>query len=376
MRIALFVTEDWYLRSHRLPLVEAAVARGHDVLALTRLSRYGHEIRSIGAEVVHVNLDRSGLNPIRETRAISEIVAALGRFRPDVLHNVALKPIIYGSVAAQVLRLPVVVNAVAGMGSLFLPPNGNYLSAVAHHAVRTAFRAALRGKRSHVIVQNADDRAFVESFGIATEDVSVIAGAGVDLRTFAFHPPPSGEPVQIRYFGRLLQSKGLVELHEASRMLREEGLPVVTELFGDRDPHNPGCIDASLLAAWDREEGFNVRGPTQDVVTEMAASHVVVLPSYREGLPKALAEAAATGRPLVATDVPGCREVVRDGVNGFLVPPRDPVALASALRKLVSDRAARTSMGAKSRAIAEARFGQDTVLNATFDLYSALSRVP
>ncbi|MEA3077478.1 MAG: hypothetical protein QOF60_2386 [Actinomycetota bacterium] len=364
VRVALFITEDWYACSHRLPLIEGAVAAGHQVLLLTHVADHRHQLEQAGAIVEPIPLERSGTRPAKEAKAMVAVIAALRRFRPHVLHNVALKPVVYGTSAAHIARVPAVVNAMAGLGALFIEGDRQ-----THGNLRRALGWALRTRRSWVLVQNKDDALALGSLGVRPDRITVIRGSGVDLTRFAPVPEPVGPEAVVRFFGRLLWDKGVGELHEAARLLRRDGSPVRVELVGGRDPHNPACVDEATVERW-RDEGIlGLHGLVADVRPLVEGANVVVLPSYREGLPKALLEGAAAGRALVATDVPGCREVVRHEDNGLLVPARDASALAFAIDRLARDPVRRSAMGQRSRELAEAHFGVDGVVSRTLELY-------
>lgn len=372
MKIALFVTEDWYVCSHRLPVIREAVARGHDVVVLTRVDRHREPIEAAGARLVPVTMNRSGWNPVAEQRLLREVRRALLDHRPDVLHNVALKPVIYGTTAARLARTPVVLNALAGLGALFLTNEG---AGVLRQALRAALTRALRARGVSVLVQNADDADIVHGLGVGDANVTVIRGSGVDLTRFCVRPAPAEPPLRVLFVGRLLYDKGVEDLYEASRRLRTERpeLQVSVELAGDRDPHNPACVETDTLARWSATGDVTFLGAREDIPDLVAGSHVVVLPSYREGLPKALLEAAACGRPMVATDVPGCREVVLPGETGVLVPPRRPDLLATAIGDLAVDPDLRRRMGDAARKLAEDQFSDVAVAAQTVNLYEQLA---
>ena len=365
MRVALLVTEDWYLCSHRLPVVRAAVAAGHEVLVLTNVVDHAEPILATDAGLVPIPLVRNSANPLVELKAVWSIVRTLRRFRPDVVHNVALKPILYGTFGARIAGARLVVNALAGLGDLFMREDRG----LARRVLRLAVARSLRGKRTRVLVQNPEDAAIVEELGVDPSRIDMIRGSGVALDEFVASPPPDVSPIEVLFVGRLLESKGLHELHEAAVQLRASGLPIEISVAGDRDPHNPGCIDEATLSSWAADGAMRMLGRRDDVAELLRRAHLVVLPSYREGVPKSLLEGAAAGRPLIATDVPGNREVVRHGDNGLLIPVRDPGALAAAIEELAGDPERRIAMGHASRTLAEAEFSDDAVARATLAIY-------
>lgn len=340
------------------------MASGHEVLLLTHVDKYRQELEAAGAAVVAVPLERSASSPVGEARAIVAVTRALRSFRPDVLHNVALKPVLYGTAAAAAAGVPAVVNAMAGLGALFIDNASR-----SRKALLAVLARALRSPRSWVLVQNPDDRDVVRRLGARTERMTLIRGSGVDTARFHLVPEPTGPEVVVRFFGRLLWDKGLGELHQAALALRAGGTLVRVELVGSRDEHNPACIDEATIAEWRAEGAVRLHGQIDDVRSLIEGSNIVVLPSYREGLPKALLEGAAVGRALVATDVPGCREVVAHEENGLLVPPRDSRALADALDQLARRPERRLEMGLRSREMVEREFEVSKVVSQTLQLY-------
>lgn len=365
------VTEDWYFWSHRLPMARAARAAGFAVAVACRVDRHRARIEAAGIRVIPLTrLTRRGTNPLAEMRAIAELVALYRRERPRVVHHVAMKPVVYGALAARLARVPGIVNALAGLGFVFTAESVK--ARLLRPLVVMAFRVLLNRRGSRLLVQNADDRGlFVQRGLVSAERVTLIPGSGVNTAAFAPSPEPAGEPVAL-CVARLLWDKGIGELVGAARILRARGAPLTIRVAGDPDPANPRSIPQDTLQAWTAEGIVEFLGRREDIAALTAASHIAVLPSYREGMPKALLEAAACGRPLVATDVPGCRALVRDGVNGLLVPPRDPVALADALEKLARDPGLRARLGAQARRDAEEIYSEDAVEDAAAALYRAL----
>lgn len=363
-RLLFLVTEDWYFASHRLHLARAAVAAGYQVAVATRLSTQAERLRAAGIEVIPFELARRAGNPLAEAWALSRL---LRRWRPDILHNVALKPAVVGSLAALLAGVPAVVNAVSGLGYMFI--NRSLRARVLRPLVVAAFRLLLGRRRCRLIVQNVDDQAFFQESGmVPAASIALIRGAGVDVRHFRPAPEPPGPPVAA-LVARLLWDKGVGELVEAARLLKAEGVPLRVALVGQPDPHNPRSIPEETVRAWQAEGVIEWWGHRDDIAAVWAEAAIAVLPSYREGLPKALLEAAACGRPLVTTDVPGCREMVADDDNGLLVPARDAGALAGALRRLADDATLRRRLGGRARARAVDEFSETVVAEQTMALY-------
>lgn len=368
MKLVYFVTEDWYFCSHRLQLAMAAKAAGYDVTVITRVREHQDVIREAGLTLVPFEMARSGMNPLSEFFVIVRLARLYQMLKPDIVHHVAMKPVLYGSLAAKIVGVPRVVNALAGMGWLFTATRGFAL--IVKPVVRGLMRVLLR--RGVVLVQNPDDAAMFLSLGLPSGNICRIAGSGVDLSVYIPVPERDGVPVVVLP-ARLLWDKGVGEFVEAARMLRADGVAARFVLAGEPDEANPASISAEQVDAWVREGCVECRGWIEDMPRLFAEAHVVCLPSYREGLPKALIEASAAGKPIVTTDVPGCREVVRHEDNGFLVPVRDAESLAKALSQLILNPALRKTMGARARERAEAEFGLERIIGQTLALYGEQS---
>ncbi|MCB9626773.1 MAG: glycosyltransferase family 4 protein [Sandaracinaceae bacterium] len=372
----MVIAEDWYFWSHRLHVAQAAQRAGYEVAVATAAGELQGRIEAEGFRYFPIQLDRGSTNPLAEAGSVASVTAVLARFRPDVVHLVAHKLVLYGSIAAALTGAPAVVCAVAGMGYLFM---GDGLKRRAlRGVVQRAYGSLVRrGARVSVILQNPDDQRELAAAGmIDPAQVTMICGSGVDTERFAPAPPPPGVPVVLTH-SRMLVDKGIGEIAEAARILRDRGVPVRFRLVGDPDEQNPSTIPAATLRAWAEEGLVEHLGRRSDIPEQLAACHIACLPSYREGAPLSLIEAAAAGRPLVSTDVPGCREIVRDGDNGFLVPVRDGAALARAIEALATDPALRERMGRRSRERALAEWSRAHVAQATLDVYAAqLARHP
>jgi glycosyltransferase involved in cell wall biosynthesis len=369
-RLLFLVASDWYFCCHRLPLALRMKEAGYEVHVATPPGRFRATIEGAGLRYSEIKMDRQGLNPLADLRTIERLVHLYRSIRPDVVHHVALKPIVYGSTAARITRVPAIVNAMPGMGYVFL--SRQLLSRAIRPGVMAAFKLLVNAPNSRVILQNPDDVERWVSWGVMRRDrIALIRGAGVDTSYFVPTEEPSGTPLVVLP-ARLLYDKGVAEFVEAAKKLRARGVAVRMALVGEGDPGNPASVPAKQLRAWADEgiiELFGWRDDMRDVVAE---ANVVCLPSYGEGLPKALLEAAASARAIVATDVPGCREVVKHGDNGLLVPVRNADALADALESLVRDSALRKRMGARGRARAVDELSADIVAKATMDLYEEL----
>ncbi|MBI1395521.1 MAG: glycosyltransferase [Betaproteobacteria bacterium] len=369
-RLLFLISEDWFFCSHRLPLAVAAREAGYDVTVATRVTDDGDRIRAAGIDLVPLGWSRRGTHPLRELAALREVIRVYRRCRPDIVHHVAIKPVLYGSLAARVARVPFVVNAVAGLGYIFASHDAR--ARLLRPVVRAGFHLLLDRDNARLILQNPDDvEQFTKSGIVDRQRVRLVRGSGVDLRRFTVVPEPPGEPVVVLP-ARMLRDKGVEEFVEAARTLRAEGLRARFVLAGEPDEENPACIAESRLLDWAREGIVEYWGWQEDMVSVFQGANIVCLPSYREGLPKALIEAAACGRAIVTTDVPGCREVVSDGDNGLLVAARDAIGLAAALRRLLRDPVLRGKMARRARERAEAEFSIDYVIRETLAVYRDL----
>ena len=369
-KLLFVITEDWYYWSHRRPLARAAKEAGFDVILATRVDRHRSLIESEGVTVIPLSLRRSGRNPFREIFAVLELLRLYLRERPALVHHVAHKPVLYGSLAARCARVPAVVNALGGLGYAFIAEG--WLARLRRLGLGWAYRFALAGRNSRLILQNQDDASALIRLGTIRPDaVILIRGSGVDLAAFTPSPEPEGIPLVLMP-SRLLWDKGVSEFIGAAGLLRRSGVRARFVLAGELDSDNPAGVPAAAVERWRQEGEVEFWGRREDMPAVFAQSNVVCLPSYREGFPKALLEGAASGRAIVASDVPGCREIVRHGTNGLLVPARDQVALADALRRLIEDPARRKTMGLRSRELAVAEFSDLDAAQQTLGVYRAL----
>jgi glycosyltransferase involved in cell wall biosynthesis len=362
------VAEDWYFCSHRLPLAIAARQQGYEVMLATRVQRHGEIIRDAGIELFPIELARHSHNPVRELSALREIVAVYRKAKPDIAHHVALKPVLYGSIAAALARTPAVVNAIAGLGYVFT--SREVRARLLRPAVGAAYHLLLDRPNSRLILQNPDDmQAFVKRGLIHPNRAALIRGSGVDMQEFTAEPELPGVPLVVLP-ARLLRDKGVVEFVQAARELQQASIKARFALVGTPDPHNPTAISEHQVRSWEQAGIVEWWGWRDDMREVYRQSHIVCLPSYREGLPKALIEAAACGKPIVTCDVPGCREIVTDGDNGLLVPARETTPLAYALRRLIEDPQLRQRMGERSRRRAVETFSIQRVIEDTLAVYA------
>ncbi len=367
-RLVYLVTEDWYFISHRLPMARAARDAGFEVHVATRVDRHAAQIDAEGFHLHPVAWRRGSLNPVALARVVSEVRGLYRRLKPHLAHHVALPAAVVGSLAASGLPIAC-LNAMTGLGTLFIS------DASLHRTVRAALRPALRSlltrPGSVVLVQNRDDEELIAGLGVDRKQIALIAGSGVDIAEMTPAPEPPG-PTVIAFVGRLVESKGIRTLIAAHARLVERGRDIHLLIAGTPDPANPTSISAAEIDGWRTQRNLTYLGFVEDIAALWSKAHIAVLPSHREGLPLSLIQAAACGRPLIATDVPGCRAVARPNVNALLVPRDDVEALAQAIDSLAGDGALRRSFGAASRKLVEQEFSSTRIGTEIVALYRRL----
>lgn len=367
-KLLFFITEDWVFCSHRLPLAIAAHDAGYKVVLVTNVSSHAEEIRQAGIKLIPFNLDRGSMNPFKELATVARLTAIYRQEKPDIVHHVAIKPILYGSIAARLAGVPHIVNALTGMGYLFT--SDHLKTQLLRPFINASFKAVLNNKKSRLIMQNQDDCTMLVHAGMVdAARTRLIRGAGVNTTEYPYSPEPLTGPPRVVLPARMLKDKGVVEFVEAAKILKSRDVDAQFVLVGDTDGHNHAAISVKQLSAWAAEGCVEWWDRRNDMPTVLANAHIVCLPSYREGLPKALLEAASCGRPIVTTDTIGCREVVRDGENGFLVPLRSTVELADALQRLIENPELRQKMGLRGRELVVREFSVEKIIGETLDVY-------
>ena len=369
-KLIFLVTEDWYFCSHRLPVARAARDAGFAVGVATRVRAHGEAILAEGFALHPLAWKRRGDGILGHCRALAEIVRLYRRERPDILYHVALKPVLFGGIAARLAfgrrAMPAILSAVMGLGASAASPGRRW-------ALGRALRLAIGGGR--IIVQNPEDRDALVRFGLDPARIALIRGSGVDTVHFAALPEPEGPDVAVAVVGRMLRSKGVLDAVAAVRALRADGLNIELLLAGAADPDSRDSLSDGELATLAREPGVEWLGHVADVRDVWRRAAIALLPSsYGEGVPKSLLEAASCARPIIASDMPGCREVVAAGETGLLVPAGDVAALAAAIAALVRDPVLRRRMGAAGRARVVGEFAEDAVAEQTVALLRSAAR--
>jgi glycosyltransferase involved in cell wall biosynthesis len=359
-------------RHDRMELCYAARDMGLEVHVAAPAGSASSSITKEGFCFHEIPMSRNGTSLWQEPATILALFRLYRRLRPSLVHHFRLKPVLHGSLAASLAGVPAVVNTLTGLGHVFTEHSER--NVLLRRLISTGCKRAFRHRNLRVIFQNPDDRAvFIRDHIIPADQTAVIKGSGVDISMFVASPEPDGVPVVV-LASRMLWDKGIAQFVEAAEILRAEGVKATFALVGSSDPENPTAIPVEQLQAWKEQGSVEWWGLRKDMPAVLAKSHIVCLPSYREGIPRILIEAAACGRPIVTTDAPGCRELVRPGENGLLVPVQDTAALVIALRTLIENPEMRKSMGRCNRALAVQEFDLELVISQYRTIYQDLLR--
>ena len=367
-KLVYIVNVDWFFISHRMPLALNAIKEGWEVYVLTKDTGNQKVFDVNGITLVDIPFGRTTTNPIADLKCLLALRKELSRIKPDIIHNVTWKGCLWGSLAAIMVGNHRVVNALSGLGSVIIGKG------VINRIMDLLAKVAFKNDYARFIFQNPDDVEWFKSKRIASEDrIYLIKGSGIDLNAYAYQPKEAKGKLKVLFPARMLRDKGLIELIEAMMLLLPKYKDKIELILAG------SCGDANKTSLSEYElkgklvEGYiSWIGNQSDMYPVYVDSDIIVLPSYREGLPKSLIEACAVGRPIVTTDVPGCRECVDDGVNGYLVPVRSVEKLASAIEKLVQSPDDRIKFGKASRVKAEKDFSIEDVVNKTFSIYKIL----
>jgi glycosyltransferase involved in cell wall biosynthesis len=379
---AIFLlASDWYFWAHWHPLALGVQRAGYEVKVVTPPGKYVSDITRVGLTHVPLEMDRQGRNPLADLSTLKALRALFAKEQPDIVHNIALKPILYGTLAAQASdargmapfgksKRVGIVNTMPGMGYVFLNPQ--LLSRSIRPFMQGFFRASLWAKNCRLVLLNRSNRDKWLEWGASPDRTRLIGGAGIALDRFPFSEEGGGVPLVVLP-ARLLFDKGVREFIEAVRMLRARKVQARFALVGEPDLGNPASVTRDDMNGWEKEGLVELFGWRDDMAKVYAEAAIVCLPSYGEGIPQSLVEALACGRPVVASDVPGCHDVVREGDNGLLVPVRTTEPLAAALEKLIGDRETRQKMGKRGRQIAESEYAIAKIVEKHLALYEELT---
>lgn len=370
-RLLFVVAEDYYFVSHRLQLAVAAQEAGYDVSVATHVNRHGKIIRDAGLRLFPVHFNRSGVWPPEELRTIRSLVRIYRSLRPDLVHHVAMKPVIYGAIAARIASTKGIVHALGGVGFLFASEAKR--ARIARLLVRPALKSAFSQPNSRIILQNHYDRQMlVESGLVPAHAIRMIRGAGVDLGLYGLSNVKAQPPLVILP-ARLLWDKGVGQFVKAAKVLKQRGVCARFALVGRPDLKNPSSVSQEHLDRWNSEGIVEIWGWREDMPAVFGQAQIVCLPTYYgEGLPKTLLEAAAVGAAIVTTNIPGCVELIRDGDNGILVSPKDVQGLADALQSLIENIELRSRLGLAARETVREGFTLGQVVAETLDVYAEL----
>ncbi len=371
LRLIYFVTEDWFFCSHFLDRARFAQKAGYVVAVVGCEGIHREKIIKEGFKFYPVSLNRRGVNPISELILIIQIYIIYKTFKPDIVHQIGAKPIIYGTLVTKLVQIKKIVNAPIGLGFVF--SSEKVLARLLRPFVKLAYKIFINPKNCKVIFENLEDQVkFIKWGAVNQQDAVLIPGAGVDLEVF--QPTQSRRTVlTVTLVARMLQDKGVHEFIAAARILKMKGVLARFVLAGAPDPANPTSISENFLLQCQKDGWIEYLGWQDDVVQLLIQSDVICLPSYREGLPKSLIEACASGLPIVTTDTTGCREVVIDGENGFLVPVKSIAPLATAIQKIIDDPTLRLNMGVNGRKRAELLYCTVKIAESTLQVYKEIS---
>lgn len=367
MKLLFIVNVDWFFISHRLPIALAAIENGYEVHLACGITNRKNELEALGIIVHPLSISRSGTSLLKEFKVIKEMNTVVKNVSPDTVHLVTIKGAVYGGLVTRFKKIKVRVASISGLGFVFI--DKGIKARILRFLVTKLYRIALNSPNTKVIFQNENDKSiFIENKIIKPKQSLIIRGSGVNLDTYKYLPEPSGEKV-VMFLARLLKDKGLVEFCEAAKTLKKSGFKGRFVLVGDIDLHNPNSITQTELNNYVSSGYIEHWGYSNNVPEIIAQSHIMVLPSYREGLPKSLIEAAACGRAVITTDVPGCRDAITANETGVLIPIKSSQAIVKAIQTLCDSNDERIAMGKKGRQLAESCFDISDVINIHLKLY-------
>jgi glycosyltransferase involved in cell wall biosynthesis len=369
-KLVFVVTEDWFFASHFLPMARAATEVGLETVVVTRVRDHSSDIEQTGSRVIPFEAERRSLNPLAAGYAVCRLAAILRAEKPDIVHCIALRSILIGGAAALLAGISRRVYALTGLG--LLGARSDALARGARLTLRALIRGPLHTGQTQLLFENPDDPGLL-GLDPSHECVTIVGGAGVDTDSLTASPVVPQPPLKVAVVARMLWSKGIDIAVEATRIARARGAALELSLYGAPDPSNPKCIPERMLQQWNVEPGIVWHGATKNVVSVWRTHHVCCLPSRGgEGLPRTLLEAAACGRAIVTSDVPGCRAFVRDGLEGRVVPPNDPARLADAFTDLAKDPSLVSRMGEAARARVLVGFTEKAVTECVRRLYTRM----
>lgn len=364
MKILFFANTDWYLYNYRIALAKTMKKMGYEVLLISPHGKYVEEFKKEDLQWREFNLNRKGMNPLDEFLTILRLIILLSKEKPDITHFFTIKPVIYGSLAARFCQIPKIINSIPGLGYVFSGKNTTL-----RIFVEALYRFCLH--KTKIIFQNPDDLSyFTQNSIINKKNAFLIPGSGVDIVVFHPTPEPTDVPI-VMLGGRLLRTKGIPEFIEAAHQIKMQGIASRFVIVGEPYPDNPDSIKQEELDPWRNNGTIETWGWHDNMHSVISQASIICLPtSYKEGLPRLLLEAGACGRPVVATNIPGCKMVVRAGENGILIQPGNINELVESLRTLLQDSNLRKLMGDKGREIVVNEFSVENIIKKTIEVYN------
>lgn len=373
MKILYVVNVDWFFISHRLPLALEAQNRGYEVYVLASDTGAGEKLKKYNIHFIPWNITRSGTKPYKELIALLHLLKVLKNIKPALVHNVGLKSVIYGSIISKLLKKPY-VNALAGMGFTFTA--NTFKAKIIRASIKPFFKVLFNSAKCKLILQNEDDKKwFIDEKYILPQNLELIKGSGVNLKDFYFSPEPQVKCPIICLPARMLWDKGVGEFVEAIKIIKSKGIDIRGVLLGGLDTENPAYIEEKYILTWVSEGIIEWWGHQTNMAKKISEVNIIVLPSYKEGLPKVLLEASAIGRAIITTDVVGCREVVKNNETGILVPPKNAIKIAEAIEFLLQNEEIRQELIKNSYERVKQEFTIETVIEKTFNLYKMILTV-
>ena len=370
MKIVYIVNVDWFFISHRLPIALEAIAQGHQVYIFAKDTGKMDYLNSLGINICPINLERGSVNPLQTLKLLVDLKRKFRIIQPDIVHLVTIKPVLIGGLAAILEKVPSIVYAISGLGFIFT--NTMLKAKILRLGIIPLYRLALSAKNKKVIVQNLDDLRILRQYITIPESQTVlISGSGVDLKQFDFQTLPLKNKI-VMMACRLLADKGVYEFHKSALILKENYPDLRFVLVGRIDPDNPASLTEQELNEWVKKGDLEWWGHKSNMAEILSQATIVVLPSYREGMPKVLLEAQALGRPIVTTDVPGCREAIENGKTGFLAKVKDEQSLANAIENLITNDKLCLEFSRNARTLAEQKFDVEQVVKTHMNIYENL----
>ena len=368
-KLLFIVNVDWFFISHRLPIALTAKEKGYEVHIACAMTDKQDYLNNLGLVTHSLNLSRGSTGIRQELKSYNDIKNILKTIQPDIIHFVTIKPVLYGGIASRFMHLKNRVFAISGLGYVFT--SNSLKTTILRLLIVQLYKIALGGSNLKVIVQNLNDKEILTKNKIVQDKfITLIRGSGVDINHYTYEKEPSGTPT-IVMASRLLKDKGVMEFTQAAKILLSKDINAIFRLYGDIDEHNPASLNLEELTKINNEGIVEVHGYEKNIANVFSNSNIVVLPSYREGLPKVLIEAAASGRAVVTTDVPGCRDAIEGNKTGILVEVKNALALADAIEKLINNKEQRIMMGQAGRKLAENEFTIEQVIDTHLNIYQS-----